>query len=109
MTLVISPRWAWDAENGLREGVHVIVRDGRVADVVRDAPTLDAERITDFIEFFRVALANGIHVRMRVTLINGDELGSEAQSDDGNIDFHTGRTDFMIRLSLDLEPVCNQL
>ncbi|MES2711580.1 MAG: amidohydrolase family protein [Pseudomonadota bacterium] len=45
MTLVISPRWAWDAENGLREGVHVIVRDGRVADVVRDAPTLDAERI----------------------------------------------------------------
>lgn len=45
MTLVIEPGWAWDAEEGLRGGVHVIVRDGAIADVVRDRPTLDAERI----------------------------------------------------------------
>ena len=31
MTLVISPGWAWDAEAGLRTGVHVIIRDGAVA------------------------------------------------------------------------------
>ncbi|WP_237214133.1 amidohydrolase family protein [Falsiroseomonas oryziterrae] len=45
MTFVIEPGWAWDAENGLRSGVHVIVRDGIVADVVRERPTLDARRI----------------------------------------------------------------
>ncbi|PWS35350.1 hypothetical protein DFH01_17100 [Falsiroseomonas bella] len=45
MTLVIEPGWAWDAEHGLRRGVHVIVRDGVIADVVTDRPTLDAERI----------------------------------------------------------------
>jgi cytosine/adenosine deaminase-related metal-dependent hydrolase len=46
MTLVIEPGWAWDAENGLRRGVHVIVRDGRIADVAHERPTLDAERIS---------------------------------------------------------------
>ena len=35
MTLIISPGWVWDAEGGLRTGQHVIIRDGRVADVVR--------------------------------------------------------------------------
>jgi cytosine/adenosine deaminase-related metal-dependent hydrolase len=45
MTLVVSPGWTWDAEAGLRTGVHVVVRDGRIADVLRDAPTLDAQRI----------------------------------------------------------------
>lgn len=45
MTYVIEPGWAWDTENGLRSGVHVVVQDGIVADVVREAPTLDARRI----------------------------------------------------------------
>ncbi|WP_270937677.1 amidohydrolase family protein [Falsiroseomonas oryzae] len=45
MTIVIEPGWAWDAENGLRSGVHVVIRDGMVADVLRERPTLDAERI----------------------------------------------------------------
>jgi cytosine/adenosine deaminase-related metal-dependent hydrolase len=45
MTLVIQPGWVWDAEHGLRTGHSVIVRDGVVADVVAEAPTLDAERI----------------------------------------------------------------
>ena len=46
MTLIIEPGWVWDAENGLRTGVHVVVRDGAIADVTRERPTLDAERIT---------------------------------------------------------------
>jgi cytosine/adenosine deaminase-related metal-dependent hydrolase len=39
--LVLSPRWAWCAETGLREGVHIIIRDGRIADVTRERPTGD--------------------------------------------------------------------
>lgn len=46
MTLIIEPGWAWDAENGLRSGVHVVVRDGAIADVTRERPTMEAERIT---------------------------------------------------------------
>jgi cytosine/adenosine deaminase-related metal-dependent hydrolase len=46
MTVVIEPGWAWDAENGLRQGVHVVVQDGAIADVATERPTLDAERIT---------------------------------------------------------------
>jgi cytosine/adenosine deaminase-related metal-dependent hydrolase len=45
MTTILSPGWVWDAESGLRGGVHVVVQEGRIADVVRDPPTLDAERI----------------------------------------------------------------
>jgi cytosine/adenosine deaminase-related metal-dependent hydrolase len=46
MTLIIEPGWAWDADHGLRSGVHVLVRDGRIVDVTHERPTLDAERIT---------------------------------------------------------------
>lgn len=45
MTMILSPGWIWDAESGLRSGMHVVVQGGRIADVVRDAPTMDAERI----------------------------------------------------------------
>ncbi|HEV7264713.1 MAG TPA: amidohydrolase family protein [Falsiroseomonas sp.] len=45
MTLIIEPGWAWDAESGTRAGVHVIVDEGRILDVVRERPTMDAERI----------------------------------------------------------------
>jgi cytosine/adenosine deaminase-related metal-dependent hydrolase len=44
-SLVIEPRWIWDAEGGLRGDRFVIVEDGRIADVVTERPTLDAERI----------------------------------------------------------------
>ncbi len=46
MTLVIEPGWVWDAEAGLRAGQHVIIRDGVIADVVAERPTMEAERIT---------------------------------------------------------------
>jgi cytosine/adenosine deaminase-related metal-dependent hydrolase len=45
MTLIIQPGWLWDAEAGLRTGHSVIVQDGRIADVVREAPSMEAERI----------------------------------------------------------------
>jgi hypothetical protein len=37
--LVIEPGWAWDAEAGLRQGVHVIVQDGRIAAAIRQVAT----------------------------------------------------------------------
>ncbi len=42
--LIIEPSWIWDAAEGLRRGF-VILEGNRIADVVRDRPTLDAERI----------------------------------------------------------------
>jgi cytosine/adenosine deaminase-related metal-dependent hydrolase len=45
MALVLSPRWSWCAETGLRERPHVVVQEGRVAAILNEAPTLDAERI----------------------------------------------------------------
>ena len=43
--LVLSPRWLWCAETGLREGAHLIVDGDRILDVVAERPSLDAERI----------------------------------------------------------------
>lgn len=43
--LVLSPRWIWCAETGLREGAHLIVQGDRILDVVAEVPTMDAERI----------------------------------------------------------------
>jgi cytosine/adenosine deaminase-related metal-dependent hydrolase len=45
MTIIIEPGWVWDAENGLRTGVHVVVGEGRILDVTRERPTMEAERI----------------------------------------------------------------
>ena len=36
--------------------------------------------------FCRVALADGVHVRVRMTLVDGDEFRSESQADDGDVD-----------------------
>lgn len=43
--LVLSPRWLWCAETGLREGAHLIVEGDRILDVVAERPSLDAERV----------------------------------------------------------------
>ncbi|WP_439579003.1 amidohydrolase family protein [Elioraea sp.] len=42
---VITPRWIWSAEHGLRSGHAVVVADDRIADIVPGVPSLDAERI----------------------------------------------------------------
>jgi cytosine/adenosine deaminase-related metal-dependent hydrolase len=43
--IVLSPRWLWCAETGLREGAHLIIQGDRIADIVSERPSLDAERI----------------------------------------------------------------
>ena len=45
MTTILSPGWIWDADRGLRTGHHVVVEGGRIAAVLAEPPTLDAERI----------------------------------------------------------------
>lgn len=45
-TLIIEPRWIWDAAGGLRGDHYVVVQGNRIADVTRDRPTMEAERIT---------------------------------------------------------------
>lgn len=44
------------------------------------------ERIADGVQLLRVALADGIHVRIRMPLVERDELRSETKADDGDID-----------------------
>ena len=43
--LVVSPRWLWCAQTGLREGAHLIIEGDRIAAVVQERPSLDAQRI----------------------------------------------------------------
>lgn len=44
-TLIIEAGWIWDAATGLRRGQHLVVRDGRIADVTSERPTMEADRI----------------------------------------------------------------
>ena len=46
----------------------------------------DAELVADFIQLGLGPLADGIHVRIRMTLIDRDELGAETEADDGDVD-----------------------
>ena len=48
---------------------------------------LHAERVADFVQAFGVALADGVHVRARMPLIDRNELGAEAQANNGHIEF----------------------
>lgn len=45
MALVLSPRWSWCAETGLREHPHFVIENGHIAAILNEAPSLDAERI----------------------------------------------------------------
>src|SRR6185503_3239704 len=53
---------------------------------IRVAP-LHPEGLADGVQLFRRALANRIHVGIGMALVNGDEFGSESESDDGNVQF----------------------
>lgn len=48
---------------------------------------LYTERIANRIELLLVTLANGVHVGVRMVLINGNEFSSKSQTNDRNIDF----------------------
>jgi hypothetical protein len=50
----------------------------------------DSKGIADGVEFGLGALADGVHVCLRVALINGDEFGTEPEADDGHIHFLVG-------------------
>ena len=43
--------------------------------------------ITAFLELLGIALTDGIAVRVRMLLPDGDELGSESETDDGDVEF----------------------
>ena len=46
-------------------------------------PPLDAIRLADLVEFVPRPLADRHQFRVRVALVDGDELGAEAEADDG--------------------------
>jgi hypothetical protein len=54
--------------------------------VVVGVALLDVEGVADGIELILAALANGVHIGIRVILVDGDELCPEAQAGYGNID-----------------------
>ena len=47
---------------------------------------LDLEGVADLVELFWIALADGMQPSLRMALIEWNELGAEAQADDGHVD-----------------------
>src|SRR6516165_2777037 len=74
-------------EIDLRVGEHVFVF--RVA-------LVDLEEIADLLELGGRALADGVYVGIRVALVNRDELGAEAEADDGDIDLLAHEVPFRV-------------
>ena len=70
-------------------GIDVHRVDVRVAQEILEAlvALLHAESLAHRIQLVLRALANGVHVRLGVALVNGDELGSESETDDGDVEF----------------------
>ena len=60
---------------------------GRVSEqfVVVAVPLLNAKFVTDFIEIFGVTLANGVHVRGRMSLVDWNKFGPETEANDGDV------------------------
>ena len=54
--------------------------------VVVDVALLDAEPFGDPLQFVLVTAADGDEVEVGVRLVDGDELGAEAQSHDGDVE-----------------------
>ena len=51
----------------------------------------DAELFAARVEFGLVPPADGVHLGVRVGLVDGDELGPEPEADDGDADLLVGR------------------
>ena len=58
--------------------------------VVVGVARLDAELVAALVEFRLVAPADGVHLGVRMVLVDGNELGPEAEADDGDADFLVG-------------------
>ena len=54
--------------------------------IVVGEPFLDAILVTDFIQLRLSALADGHHVGIRVALVDRDKLGTEAETDNRDVD-----------------------
>jgi len=65
------------------DGIHIRVFQQLVEIVVA---SLHAERVADGIQLFAGALADGVHIGVRMPLIDGDKLRAKAQPDDGHVD-----------------------
>ena len=46
----------------------------------------DGKRVANLVQLLLRALADGIHLRVRMTLINRKEFRSKSQPDDGDVD-----------------------
>ncbi len=57
----------------------------------------DFEVIANLIEFFLVALADGVHVGLGMLLIDGDEFSAETQADNGDVGFAVGHVNLLRR------------
>ena len=73
---------------GLRVGVAVLlgVLLGVPLGVLVRVELRVAEGVADRVQFRRVALADGVHVGVRMALVDGDEFRAEAEADDGDVD-----------------------
>jgi len=70
-----------------RIDVHRIHR--RIADQVfkRGVALLHSEGVAHGIQLVLGTLADGVHLGLRMALVDGDELGTESESDDGDVEF----------------------
>jgi hypothetical protein len=82
-------------------GLPAVVRDGRIdVDQVNvrvlehlaeiGVALFDLEGVANGVELRARALADRVHVRLRVTLVDRDEFGSEAEADDGHVHLLVG-------------------
>ena len=55
--------------------------------VVVGVPLVDAELVADLVQFRLIALADGLHVGLRMGLVDRNELGPEAEPDHRDVEF----------------------
>ena len=72
--------------------VHLRVLDQFIEIVV---PFLHPECVADCIQFLARALADRVHVRLGMALVDGDEFGTKAQPDDGDVNLSRAHASVM--------------
>ena len=68
-------------------GDPLMLRDANLTALVRQPVEQHAKGVADGVELRLRPLADRVDARLRMALIDGNELGSEAETDDGNVDF----------------------
>ena len=79
-------------------GIHLGILEHIFKSCVSD---IHAPVVAHFLEFIRIALANGVTGRVWMFLPNGNEFGSEAESNDRDIDLlfaHSGSSELTVLL-----------